>query len=55
MDKSSGKVRVEDVMAAIIPNRTCLVTIMMANNETGVIQVNKLFSHILIDFYDPYL
>lgn len=35
--KLTGRVEVEDVLAAIRPN-TCLVTVMMANNETGVIQ-----------------
>ena len=32
-----GRVRVEDVEAALKDN-TCLVTVMFANNETGVIQ-----------------
>ncbi|KAL5014410.1 hypothetical protein ScPMuIL_008680 [Solemya velum] len=34
---STGMVNVEGVIAAIRPN-TCLVSIMLANNETGVIQ-----------------
>lgn len=34
---SSGHVEVDQVIAAVKPN-TCLVSIMMANNETGVIQ-----------------
>ena len=33
-----GHVELEDIVAAIRPN-TCMVSIMMANNETGVIQV----------------
>lgn len=34
-----------DVLAAVQPN-TCLVSIMMANNETGILQVG-LFQHRL--------
>ncbi|CAJ0926898.1 unnamed protein product, partial [Ranitomeya imitator] len=33
---TSGSVEVDDVIAAIRPN-TCLVSVMLANNETGVI------------------
>ncbi|KAG8580635.1 hypothetical protein GDO81_007372 [Engystomops pustulosus] len=33
---TTGRVEVEDVVAALRPN-TCLVSIMLANNETGVI------------------
>ncbi|KAG9494375.1 hypothetical protein GDO78_001955 [Eleutherodactylus coqui] len=33
---TTGRVEVEDVIAALRPN-TCLVSIMLANNETGVI------------------
>ncbi|KAI4888998.1 hypothetical protein NFI96_019095 [Prochilodus magdalenae] len=36
VSKVTGRVEVEDVMAAMRPN-TCLVTVMLANNETGVI------------------
>ena len=34
----TGRVEVQDVLAAVRPN-TCLVSIMLANNETGVIMV----------------
>ena len=37
MDTNSGFVHSEDIFNAILPN-TCLVTVMLANNETGVIQ-----------------
>lgn len=40
VDKSDGRIRVSEVMAAL-KSHTCLVTIMMANNETGVIQVRE--------------
>eukprot|EP00117_Sycon_ciliatum_P014968 scpid93627/ scgid15015/ Selenocysteine lyase len=36
-DASSGAVRVEDVVAALTP-LTVLVSVMLANNETGVVQ-----------------
>ncbi|NXY25265.1 SCLY lyase, partial [Atrichornis clamosus] len=36
MSPRSGQVEVDDVLATIRPN-TCLVSIMLANNETGVI------------------
>ncbi|CAL9695912.1 unnamed protein product [Knipowitschia caucasica] len=36
----TGRVEVQDVMAAVRPN-TCLVSIMLANNETGVIMPIK--------------
>lgn len=35
----SGQAEVDDVLAAIRPN-TCLVSLMLANNETGVIMVS---------------
>lgn len=35
----SGRAEVDDVLAAIRPT-TCLVSIMLANNETGVIMVS---------------
>ncbi len=41
VSKRTGCVDVEDVLAAVQPN-TCLVTVMMANNETGIIQVNLI-------------
>jgi selenocysteine lyase len=34
----TGRVEVEDIVNAI-QEETCLITVMMANNETGVIQV----------------
>ena len=37
VEKSDGRVNVDRVMSCIQPN-TCLVTVMFANNETGVIQ-----------------
>lgn len=36
--KDSGMVTVSEVIRAVRPN-TCLVSVMMANNETGIIQV----------------
>ena len=36
--KDSGMVTVSEILSAVRPN-TCLVSVMMANNETGVIQV----------------
>lgn len=39
---STGAIHVDDVLAAICPT-TVLITIMLANNETGVIQVHRLF------------
>ncbi|CAN9500804.1 unnamed protein product [Ophioblennius macclurei] len=36
VSKVTGCIEVEDVLAAVRPN-TCLVTVMLANNETGVI------------------
>ncbi|XP_049470527.1 selenocysteine lyase isoform X1 [Panthera uncia] len=36
VSKVSGQVEVEDILAAVRP-ATCLVTVMLANNETGVI------------------
>ncbi|GFO25197.1 selenocysteine lyase [Plakobranchus ocellatus] len=37
VSKNSGAVEVDDVMAAIRPN-TIMISVMLANNETGVIQ-----------------
>lgn len=42
VSKVSGQAEVEDVLAAVRPT-TCLVTIMLANNETGVIMVSSPF------------
>ncbi|XP_075385602.1 selenocysteine lyase [Tenrec ecaudatus] len=36
MSKVSGQAEVDDILAAVRPT-TCLVTIMLANNETGVV------------------
>ncbi|KAJ7993405.1 hypothetical protein DPEC_G00272100 [Dallia pectoralis] len=36
VSKVTGRVEVEDVLAAVRPN-TCLISVMMANNETGVL------------------
>ena len=41
VSKVNGQVEVEDILAAVRP-ATCLVTIMLANNETGVIMVSYL-------------
>lgn len=35
----TGRVEVEDVIVAIRPT-TCLVSVMLANNETGIIMVS---------------
>lgn len=40
VSKVTARVEVEDVIAAVRPN-TCLISIMMANNETGVIMVRR--------------
>lgn len=39
VSKVSGQVKAEDILAAVRPT-TCLVTIMLANNETGVVMVS---------------
>jgi hypothetical protein len=41
--RQTGCVEVEDVLGHIRQDSvsTCLITIMMANNETGIIQVGK--------------
>uniref|UniRef100_A0AAQ4R2J0 Selenocysteine lyase n=1 Tax=Gasterosteus aculeatus aculeatus TaxID=481459 RepID=A0AAQ4R2J0_GASAC len=36
VSKGTARVEVEDIMAAVRPN-TCLISVMLANNETGVI------------------
>lgn len=38
VSKVTACVEVEDIVAAVRPN-TCLISIMLANNETGVIMV----------------
>lgn len=46
VSKVSGQAEVEDVLTAVRPT-TCLVTIMLANNETGVIMpVPEISRHI---------
>ena len=40
VSKATARVEVEDVVAALRPN-TCLISIMLANNETGVIMVRR--------------
>lgn len=40
MSKASGRAEVDDVLAAVRPT-TCLVTVMLANNETGVVMVSR--------------
>jgi len=40
-----GRVQVGDIIDAIRPT-TCLVTVMLANNETGIIQVLNYSDHI---------
>ncbi|XP_069831613.1 selenocysteine lyase [Dendropsophus ebraccatus] len=43
---TTGRVEVDDVVAALRPN-TCLVSIMLANNETGVIMpIGELSQHL---------
>lgn len=39
-DKKSGSVSADSVLSEIRPH-TCLVSIILANNETGIIQVGK--------------
>ena len=39
VSKVNGQAEAEDILAAVRP-ATCLVTIMLANNETGVIMVS---------------
>lgn len=41
VSKVTARVEVEDVIAAIRPT-TCLMSIMLANNETGIIMVRML-------------
>lgn len=40
VSKGTARVEVEDIMAAVRPN-TCLISVMLANNETGVIMVRR--------------
>lgn len=41
VSKVNGRAEVDDILAAVRP-ATCLVTIMLANNETGVVMVSRL-------------
>ena len=38
----SGQAEADDILAAVRP-ATCLVTVMLANNETGVVMVSRFF------------
>lgn len=40
VSKVSGQAEADDVLAAVRPT-TCLVTVMLANNETGVVMVSR--------------
>lgn len=49
--EGTGAVTVDSIMNAIQPN-TVLVTVMLANNETGSIQVSIVIClHIIMLFY----
>lgn len=52
VSKVTGRVEVEDVVAAIRPT-TCLVSVMTANNETGIIMVRVCTT--LIQYYTTYM
>lgn len=41
VSKVNGRAEAEDILAAVRPS-TCLVIVMLANNETGVIMVSHL-------------
>lgn len=43
----TGRVETSDITSAIQP-LTCLVTVMLANNETGIIQVSDESLYYLI-------
>lgn len=40
VSRVTARVEVDDIIAAVRPN-TCLISIMLANNETGVIMVRR--------------
>ena len=40
VSKLTARVEAEDVVAAVRPN-TCLISVMLANNETGVVMVRR--------------
>lgn len=43
VSQETAHVEVQDIIAAVRPN-TCLISIMLANNETGVIMVRVFMS-----------
>ena len=47
---TTGAVDVDDVMAAITPN-TMMISVMLANNETGVIQVMSISLMFVVFLY----
>lgn len=55
---SDGRILPEDIESAIKPN-TCLVTVMLANNETGVImpvaEISKLEEQYVLLGFKKYL
>lgn len=51
VSQETAHVEVQDIIAAVRPN-TCLISIMLANNETGVIMVRVFMSqHMLLYIY----
>lgn len=57
VSRLTGRAEVEEVVAAVRPN-TCLISIMLANNETGVIMVrdgNAAASSVGELFFDMFL
>lgn len=48
----NARVQVDDVVAALRPD-TCLVSIMLANNETGVVMVRMKLLNPLTFIADP--
>ncbi|XP_077573271.1 selenocysteine lyase [Stigmatopora nigra] len=53
VSKVTGRVEVDDVVAAVNP-QTCLVSVMLANNETGVIMPIREISRRLASLTSPY-
>ncbi|XP_077464204.1 selenocysteine lyase isoform X2 [Stigmatopora argus] len=53
VSKVTGRVEADDVMAAVKP-QTCLVSVMLANNETGVIMPIREISQRLRALTSPY-
>lgn len=60
VSQETAHVEVQDVIAAVRPN-TCLISIMLANNETGVIMVRVFMSqHMcsytsILNLFEPFL